>query len=77
MARPKVVKSDLKDLSPGKRGAMFPHDLEQTPKSRKNRKRKPQGSRSGNAPTAIGRPAAQRTGGRERAERKRHGRAAA
>lgn len=74
MARPKEVKSDLKDLTPGKAGAAFPHDLEQTPKSRKNRKRKPQGARSGNAPTSVGRPARQLTGGRDRTERKRRAR---
>ena len=69
----KLVRSDLKDLTPGKRGALFPHDLEQTPKSRKNRKRKATGSRSGNAPSTIGRPDREPHGGRERRERKSHG----
>lgn len=69
--KPKVVHSDLKDVSPGKRGAAFPHDLEQTPKSRKTRHRKAAGSRSGNAPSAIPRADAERRGGRDRTERKR------
>jgi hypothetical protein len=75
--KPKVVHSDLKDVTPGKRGAAFPHDLERTPKSRKTRRRKAAGDRSGNAPTSILRPAPERRGGRDRSERKRRGRAAA
>jgi len=71
MAHPKLVRSDLKDLTPGKRGAMFPHDLEQTPKSRKTRHRKPRGARSGNAPSPLAWPDPQLHGGHERRERKR------
>jgi len=68
----KLVRSDLKDVKPGKFGAAFPHDLEQTPKSRKTRHRKERGDRSGNAPTAIPRPDPELRGGRDRSERKRH-----
>jgi hypothetical protein len=73
----KLVRSDLKDVTPGKRGAAFPHDLEQTPKSRKTRRRKAAGARSGNAPSTIARPDPERRGGRDRAERKRRARPAA
>jgi len=80
MAQPrktKLVRSDLKDLKPSKRGAAFPHDLEQTPKSRKTRHRKEASDRSGNAPTSIPRPDPERRGGRDRWERKRRARPAA
>jgi hypothetical protein len=68
--RPKMVRSDLKDITPGKTGAAFPHDLEQTPPRRKDRWPKPIGSRSNHTPRAIARGTNERRGGRDRVERR-------
>ncbi len=68
---PKEVKSDLKDLTPSRRGAAFPHDLEQTPPTRKNRRRSPPGSRSDHVPHVVPRAGQELRGGHDRAERRR------
>jgi hypothetical protein len=67
--RPKLVKSDLKETVPARRGAAFPHDREQTPPTRKDRWPKQPGSRSTHVPRAISRGANEQSGGRDRAER--------
>jgi hypothetical protein len=70
-SHPKLVRSDLKDLTPSRRGAAFPHDREQTSPTRKNRRRLRQGARSTHVPRAVPRAENERQGGRNRAERKR------
>jgi hypothetical protein len=68
---PKEVRSDLKDISPSRRGAAFPHDREQTSQTRKNRRRLAAGARSTHVPRAVPQGDSERRGGRDRAERKR------
>jgi hypothetical protein len=67
---PKQVRSDLKDVTPGKVGAAFPHDLEQTPPSRKDRHRAEASSRSDHVPHAVPRGDREPRGGRDRTERR-------
>jgi hypothetical protein len=67
---PKQVRSDLKDVTPSRAGAAFPHDLEQTPPTRHDRWAKPPGSRSDHVPHAIGPGAREPRGGRDREERR-------
>ncbi len=69
-ARPKRVKSDLKDVTPGRAGAAFPHDQTTTPLTRKTRWPKKPGARSTRIPRAIPRADPEQRGGRDRAERK-------
>src|SRR4051794_20240757 len=66
----KRVKSDLKDITPGKRGAAFPHDREQSAPTRKDRWPKPFGSRSDHVPHAVPRGTNEPRGGRDRVERR-------
>jgi hypothetical protein len=68
-AMAKLVRSDLKDITPSRAGAAFPHDLEQTPISRKDRHPKPASSRSNHVPHAIPLGTNELRGGRDRAER--------
>ncbi|HEX8794189.1 MAG TPA: hypothetical protein VF765_24770 [Polyangiaceae bacterium] len=68
---PKQVRSDLKDVTPGRAGAMFPHDVEQTPPSRHDRQPEEPGSRQDHVPHPIDEPEPERRGGRDRVERKR------
>ena len=68
---PKQVRSDLKDLTPGRAGAQFPHDLEQTPPSRHDRQREEPGGRHDHVPHALDRPEPEQRGGHDRSERKR------
>jgi hypothetical protein len=68
--RPKLVRSDLKDIKPSRSGAAFPHDQEQTPASRKDRWPKPPGSRSNHVPHAIELGTNELRGGRDRVERR-------
>jgi hypothetical protein len=70
-AHAKEVRSDLKDLTPGKQGAAFPHDVAQTAKSRKDRHPVGPGDRSDHVPHAIPRGDNEQRGGRDRVERRR------
>jgi hypothetical protein len=65
----KLVKSDLRDITPSRLGAAFPHDREQTPTSRKDRRPKLPSSRSNHIPHSIPRGTNELRGGRDRAER--------
>jgi hypothetical protein len=71
--RSKLVRSDLKDVTPSRRGAAFPHDNEQTSPTRKNRHRLSPGARSTHTPRTIPQGDPELHGGSERAERKRRG----
>lgn len=66
---PKEVRSDLKDVVLPKPELEFPHDLEQTQPTRKDRWPVPQGARSDHVPHAVPLGENERRGGRDRAER--------
>ena len=69
---PKEVHSDLKEVTPERVEAVFPHDLDQTPPSRKDRHPLPEGARSDHVPHAVPRGENELRGGTDRAERRRH-----
>jgi hypothetical protein len=69
--KPKRVASDLKDVAPGRWGAAFPHDREQTSPVRRDRRPKAAGDRSNDVPRATPRGDNEQRGGRDRTERKR------
>ena len=74
---PKPVRSDLRDVTPSKRGAAFPHDLEHTPSTRADRRRgarEPAGARSNHVPHAVPLGENERRGGCDRIERRRRSR---
>jgi hypothetical protein len=70
-SHPKQVRSDLKDLTPTRRGAAFPHDREQTSPTRQNRHRLMAGARSTHVPQSVPQGDNERRGSRQRSERKR------
>jgi hypothetical protein len=67
---PKLVRSDLKEVSSPRPVAIFPHDLEQTSPTRKDRHPLPMGARSDHVPHAVPRGDNERRGGRDRSERR-------
>jgi hypothetical protein len=69
----KEVKSDLRDVHPGKRGAEFPSDEEKIKGERTGRRPDAPGARAQRVPRATVQGSNERRGGRDRAERKRRG----
>jgi hypothetical protein len=66
------VKSDLKDLAPGRTGAAFPHDQDQTPPARHTRRRRARRSASSDRVThTVPRGAREGRGGSDRLEQRR------
>jgi hypothetical protein len=66
------VKSDLKDLTPGRAGAAFPHDRDETPPKRHTRRRRARPSAtSDRVPHVVPRGARERRGGSDRLEERR------
>ena len=68
--RPKPVKSDVKDVTPSRRAAAFPHDREQTSPTRKDRRPQGAAARSDHVPRAVPRGTNELRGGRDRSERR-------
>jgi hypothetical protein len=68
---PKEVKSDVRDVHPGKRGAEFPSDLEKVKGERPGRHPTGAADRAQRVPRLIPQGDNERRGGRDRAERKR------
>jgi hypothetical protein len=66
----KVVKSDLKDVQPGKRGAAFPSDREKVKGERPNRRATSASARKQRVSRAVPEGDNEQRGGRDRAERK-------
>jgi hypothetical protein len=69
-AKAKQVKSDLKDLQPGKRGAEFPSDREKVKGERPDRRAKGASARAQRVPRVVPKGDNEQRGGRDRAERK-------